>query len=130
MRWGLVGSDAVITSVPSRDQEMAGLNLTSTAQLAPGDRLELQVLVSEKSTPEMSMSLSASTVTVGLVRVTVAGGPSVPTGRSPKSSSPGEIVSAGWSAAGAASRVSAVVAPRHKTTHIARVSHAFNRCSW
>src|ERR1700733_8101359 len=126
MRCGLAASDVLITSVPSRDPEMAGLNLTSTAQLAPGDRLELQVLVSEKSIPEMRTSLGAIGVAVWLVRVTVAGGPSVPTGRSPKSSSPGEIVTAGWAAAGEESRVSPAVAPRNKATHIARVSHAFN----
>jgi hypothetical protein len=39
-------------------------------------------------------------------------------------------VSAGLSAAGETSRLSTVVAPSHTATHTARVSHAFNRCSW
>ena len=120
----------VVANPTWRGPEMIGLNVTSTAQLAPGDRLELQVLVCEKSTPETRMSLGASTVTAWLVRVTAAGGPAVPTGRSPKSSSPGEIVTAGWSAAGDASRVSIVVAPSNRATHKVRASHAFNRCSW
>ena len=118
----------MITSVPSRGPETAGLK-AFTSQLAPEDRLELQVLVCEKSTPEMRMSLGASTVAAWFVRVTVAGGPAVPTGRSPNSSFPGEIVSAGLLAEGETSRLSTVVAPSHTATHTARVSHAFNRCS-
>ncbi len=65
---------------------MAGLKVTSMAQLPPAGKLDGQVLVSEKSMPEALMSRTLTTVVLMLVSVAILSGLSMPTGREPKSS--------------------------------------------
>ncbi len=83
---GLAGSEVETMMVPSRGPSMAGLKVTSIAQLPPAGKLDGQVLVSEKSMPEALMSRTVTAELLILLSVAVLGGLAVPTGRESKSS--------------------------------------------
>jgi len=72
--------------VPIRGPSMAGLKVTSIAQLPPAGRLDGHVLVSAKSMPEALMSRTVSAELLMLVRVAILDRLVVPTGTEPKSS--------------------------------------------
>jgi hypothetical protein len=72
--------------VPIRGPSIAGLKITSMAQLPPAGKLNGQVLVWEKSMPEALMSRTVNAELLVLVTVPVLGWLAVPTGSKPKSS--------------------------------------------
>jgi hypothetical protein len=72
--------------VPIRGPSMAGLKVTSMAQLPPAGKLDGHVLVSAKSMPEALMSRTVRAELLMLVSVAVLSGLAVPTGSEPKSS--------------------------------------------
>ena len=72
--------------VPIRGPSMAGLKVTSMAQLPPAGKEDGHVLVSAKSMPEALMSPTVRAELLVLVRVAMLGGLVLPTGTEPKSS--------------------------------------------
>ena len=72
--------------VPIRGPSMAGLKITSMAQVPPAGKVDGHVLVSAKSIPETLMSRTVRAELPMLMRVAILGGLVVPTGIEPKSS--------------------------------------------
>jgi len=83
---GLAGSEVEIMMVPIRGPSMAGLKVTSMAQLPPAGKVDGHVLVSAKSIPETLMSRTVRAELPMLARVVILDGLVVPTGIEPKSS--------------------------------------------
>jgi len=77
---GLAGSEVEIMMVPIRGSSMAGLKVTSVAQLPPAGKVDGHVLVSAKSMPEALMSRTVRAELLVLVRVAILGRLVVPTG--------------------------------------------------
>jgi len=82
---GLAGFEVEIMMVPSRGPSMAGLKVTSMAQVPPAGKVDGHVFVSAKSMPEVLMSRTVRSELLMLVRVAILDALVAPTGTEPKS---------------------------------------------